>query len=187
MSTRSWMPARDELRRDDARRAADAAGGVHAHHRLADRAERVGEVQLGHRDALEHVGRLADDDRVDVGVRHARVVERLLRGFAHEARDRHVLARGAVMVCPMPTTATRLPAITCLLPARTPCSAAGTGHSSRAPSPRFASPFADAAAPTSPMRINPALITGFAASATPDGLIVVLPFSPSASARINSS
>ena len=77
VSTRSWMPGRDELGRDDRGRPADRARGVHAHHRLADRAERVGEVELRHRDALEHVGRLADHDRVDVGPRHARVVERL--------------------------------------------------------------------------------------------------------------
>ena len=75
---------------------------MHAHHRLADRAERVGEVELGHRDALEHVGRLADHDRVDVGPGHARVFERLDRGFAHEARERHVLARGAVHGLPDP-------------------------------------------------------------------------------------
>ncbi len=77
-------------------RPADRSRRVHADHRLADRAERVGEVQLRHRDALEHVGRLADDDGVDVGPRHARVVERLLRGLAHETCHRHVLARRAV-------------------------------------------------------------------------------------------
>ena len=93
---------RDELGRDDRRRAADRAGGVHADHRLADRAERVGEVELRHRDALEHVGRLADHDRVDVGPRHARVFERLERGLAHEAGHRHVLARGAVVRLPDP-------------------------------------------------------------------------------------
>ena len=90
-------PGRDELRRDDRRGTADRTRGVHAHHRLPDRAERVGEVELRHRDTLEHVGGLADHDRVDVGPRHARVFERLDRGLAHETGHRHVLARGAVM------------------------------------------------------------------------------------------
>ena len=65
------MPRLDEVRADDDRRAADAAGGVHAQHRLARAAERVGEEELGLHDALERVGRLADHDRVDVGPRHS--------------------------------------------------------------------------------------------------------------------
>ena len=95
-------PPGDELGRDDRRRAAYRAGGVHAHHRLADRAECVGKIQLGHRDAFEHVGRLADHDRVDVGPRHARIVERLDRGFSHEPGHRHVFPRGAVVRLPDP-------------------------------------------------------------------------------------
>ena len=119
---------RDELGRDDARGSAHRAGRVHAHHRLADGAERVGEVQLRHRDALEHVGRLADDDRVDVGPGHARVVERLLRGLAHEPRHRHVLARRAMHRLPDADDRNSLP---CHLlihtpPGHTPCSVAGT-------------------------------------------------------------
>ena len=90
----------DELRGDDRRGAADGTGGVHAHHRLPHRAERVGEVELRHRDTLEHVGGLADDDRVDVRPRHVRVFERFDRGLAHEPGHRHVLARGAVMRLP---------------------------------------------------------------------------------------
>ena len=88
---------RDELRGNDRRRTAHRTRRVHAHHRLAHRAERVGEVQLGHRDAFEHVRRLAEHDGVDVGPRHARVVERLRRGLAHEPRHRDVLARRTVM------------------------------------------------------------------------------------------
>ena len=90
----------DELGRDDRRRTADRTSGVNAHHRLADRAERVREVQLGHRDALEHVGCLADHDRVDIRPRHARVFECFDGGFAHEAGHRHVLACGAVRGLP---------------------------------------------------------------------------------------
>ena len=43
--------------------------------------------------------------------------------------------------------------------------------------PRFASPFVIRCA-TSPMRIKPAHITAFAASAPPDGLMFVSPFEP---------
>ena len=53
----------DEVRGDDAGGAADRAGGVHAEHRLAGRAERVGEVELGLHHALEQVGRLAERRR----------------------------------------------------------------------------------------------------------------------------
>ena len=64
---------------------------------LPDRAERVGEVQLGHHHALEHVGRLADDDRVDVGQRQPGVVERPVGRLAAQPGDRHVAALGAVL------------------------------------------------------------------------------------------
>jgi hypothetical protein len=55
---------------------------VHAQDRLADRSERIGEEQLGHHHALEHVGCLADDDRVDVRVVELGVGERARGGFA---------------------------------------------------------------------------------------------------------
>ena len=66
----------DVVGRDDAGRAADGAGGVDAEHRLARGAERVGQVQLRLHDAFEEVGRLADDDRVDVRPVHLGVFER---------------------------------------------------------------------------------------------------------------
>ena len=59
-------PGLDERRRHDRGRAADRAGGVHPQDRLARRAERVGHRQLRHHHALERVGGLAEDDRVDV-------------------------------------------------------------------------------------------------------------------------
>ena len=90
VSTRSWMPACDELAGDDRGRAADAARGVHPEQRLAGRAERVGQVQLGHHHALEEVGRLADDDRVDVGPVELGVVRGRGRGLPDEPGHRHV-------------------------------------------------------------------------------------------------
>ena len=72
--------------RDDRGGTADGTRGVHPEHGLADRAERVGEVELGLHDPFEEVGSLADDDRVDVGKRHLRVVER--RGTPLRARAR---------------------------------------------------------------------------------------------------
>jgi hypothetical protein len=80
------------MRRDDRRRPADAAGGVHAHHRLPVRAEGVRHRELGHHHALERVGRLAEHDGVDVGPGHLGVVERALRGLADEPRERDVVA-----------------------------------------------------------------------------------------------
>ncbi len=64
---------------------------------LPDRAQGVGQVQLGHHDALEEVGGLADDDGVDVGPRHLGVVEGPRGRLADEAGDRHVAAGGLVL------------------------------------------------------------------------------------------
>ena len=64
---------------------------------LPARAERVGEVQLGHHHALEEVGRLADDDGVDVGPGHLGVGERAGGGLAHEPGHRDVAAGGLVL------------------------------------------------------------------------------------------
>jgi hypothetical protein len=80
--------------------AADGTGGVHPEHRLADGAERVGEIQLGHRDAFEHVGRLADHDGVDVGPRHAGVFECLDCCLPHHPRERNVFPRRLVRGLP---------------------------------------------------------------------------------------
>ena len=92
----------DEVRTDDERRAADRTRGVHAQHRLARAAERVGEEQLGLHDALERVGRLADDDRVDVGPRAFRVVQRPRRRLPQQAGDRDVGA--LLLVVRLPDT-----------------------------------------------------------------------------------
>ena len=85
------------VRRDDAGGAAHAAGGVHAEHRLAGRAERVRHVELGLHHAFEQVGRLPEDDRVDVAPRHLRVLERAGGGFADQAGERHVAPTRLVM------------------------------------------------------------------------------------------
>jgi hypothetical protein len=87
----------DELRRDDRRRAPDAAGRVHPDHRLPGCPERIGEIELGHHRALEHVGCLADDDRVDVAPADARVLERTIDRLAQQARQRDVRALDVVL------------------------------------------------------------------------------------------
>ena len=67
-----------ELGRDDRGRPADAAGGVHADHRLARprRARRRGRARASTTPS-NMSGALPIDDGVDVGPRHARVLERL--------------------------------------------------------------------------------------------------------------
>ncbi len=87
----TFVPARlDQRRAGDRRRRAHRAGGVHAVDGLPDRAERVGQRQLRHHHRLERVGRLADHDRVDVGERHARVLECFERRPPHEPVEGHV-------------------------------------------------------------------------------------------------
>ena len=77
--------------------AADRAGGVHAQQRLARGAERLGEEELGHHHALEQVGGLADDDRVDLVEGQAGVLERPVHRLAAQAGHRDVLALRAVV------------------------------------------------------------------------------------------
>ncbi len=82
------------------------ARGVHAQHRLARAAERVGEEQLGLHDAFERVGCLADDDRVDVGPRASR--RRRARASRLRATDPGIETSARFFlwcVCPTPTTA----------------------------------------------------------------------------------
>ena len=64
---------------------------------LPVRAEGVGQEQLGHHHALEEVGRLADDDGVDVGPGHLGVGEGPLGGLPHEAGHRDVAPGGLVL------------------------------------------------------------------------------------------
>ena len=96
----------DQRGRDDRGRAADRAGGVHAQQRLAGGAERLGQEQLGHHHALEQVGRLADDDRVDVveaSARRPRARGRSPRGTGPAIETSSRLARW--WVWPTPITA----------------------------------------------------------------------------------
>ena len=93
-------PGRHQVRGDQRRRSADRARRVDPHHRLADRAEGVGKVQLGHHDALEEVGRLADHHGVDVVERRPGIGERPVDRLAHEAVHRHVMALGDVLGLP---------------------------------------------------------------------------------------
>ena len=94
--------------RDDGGRSADRARGVHPDQWLAGSADRVGHEQFGHHDALEEVGRLADDDGVDVVERRTRVFECLVDGLAHQAVHRDVLALGDVLGLPGPENRSEL-------------------------------------------------------------------------------
>ena len=97
-----------EARRHDAGGAADRAGGVHPQQRLADRAERVGQEQLGHHHALEEVRRLADHHGVDVVPADLRVGHRAVDRLAQQAGHRDVLAAwpcGASARCRAPRPA----------------------------------------------------------------------------------
>ncbi len=62
-----------------------------------DGGERVGEPQLWHHDALEHVRRLADDDRVDLVHRRVGVGESTIDRLADEPADRDIGASGGVL------------------------------------------------------------------------------------------
>ena len=149
-------------------RAADRARRVHPEHRLAHRAERRREVQLGHHDALEHVGRLADDDGVDVGEGRAPHPPARPRAASRTRPAIETSSRlDLATVWPTPMTAQRS-AIT-HPPGRRPGSAAGTVPTSRAPRRGRPGPTRWPCA-ASPIRMSPADIIGLAASAPPDGL-----------------
>ena len=190
VSTRSWMPACTSWLATMRGRAADAARGVHPEQRLARRAERVGQVQLGHHHALEEVGRLADHDGVDVGPGHLGVGQRTRRRLPDEPGHRHVAPGGLVLGLADPddrdpVLAHQRPLPISPLPARTPGSAAGTVPTSRGRR-RGRSHRSGCGCATSPMRMRPAVIIGLAASAPPDGLISTSSPRPSAERRISS-
>jgi hypothetical protein len=131
----------DQVRRDDRGGAADAPGSVDSHHRLAVGAERIGHRELGHHHALERVGSLAENHRVDVSPVELGVVERPLRGFADETGQRDVVALLLVLRLTDPHHGAGLRAHTELLSrlrGRQPGSVAAPGRRSRA-RPRGAS------------------------------------------------
>ena len=66
-------------------RAAHRPGCVYPEHRLAHRAEGVGQVQLGLHHPFEEVGRLPEDHRVDVGHGHPGIVERSEHRLTNQA------------------------------------------------------------------------------------------------------
>ena len=94
VSTRSWMP---DATRCDATIAVEPPTEPAVCTRnigLPTAPERRRQVELGHHDALEHVGRLADDHGVDVGEPEPGVLERRQRRLAHQPGDRDVLPLG---------------------------------------------------------------------------------------------
>jgi hypothetical protein len=70
---------------------------VDPQHGLAGGSEGVGQEQLGHDHALEHVGGLADHDSVDVGPGKVSVFESALGGLPDQAHLGHVDAFGVVL------------------------------------------------------------------------------------------
>ncbi|CAM5617544.1 hypothetical protein SMICM304S_11481 [Streptomyces microflavus] len=87
----------DEVGGDECGRAADRARRVDAEHRLADGSEGVREIQLRHHDALEEVGRLADDDGVDVAPGQSGVLQGTDRRLADQSGDGDVVPGGDVL------------------------------------------------------------------------------------------
>ena len=75
-------------------------------------------------------GALPIDDGVDVAPVQAGVVERLLRGLAHQPGDRDVVAGRDVAGLADPDDRGALGPISCSPPGRTPGSVAGTGPAS---------------------------------------------------------
>src|SRR2546421_770321 len=57
---------------------ADTAGGVHAQHGLARGAQGVGQIELGHDDALEHVGGRSEEHTSELQSRSDLVCRLLL-------------------------------------------------------------------------------------------------------------
>ena len=72
------------MRRNDGGRPANRARSVNTEHRLADGTESARQIQLRHHDALEHVGGLAEDHGVDVGVGQPGIVKCRLRRLTDE-------------------------------------------------------------------------------------------------------
>ena len=176
----------DERRGDDRGRAADRAGGVHADQRLARGAERLGEEQLGHHHALEQVGRLADDDRVDVveaDVGVGRAPGRSPRGTGRRSRRPRAWPGGGSG----PRRSRRLAASPSVarLPSRTRGSAGVPARWSRGRAPWSPSPDHTFFA-ASPKRIRPPVNIGLPASGPPEGLIATSSARPSSLRRISS-
>jgi hypothetical protein len=70
---------------------------VHAHHGLVNRAERVGEVKLGHHHAFEHVRRFADHDGIDIAKAETGILEGAESRFAHQPGNRKIVAFGGML------------------------------------------------------------------------------------------
>ena len=144
-------------------------GGVHAEHRLAVGAERVGEVQLGLHHAFERCRAPCRSRPRRCRPTSAR--RRRARGSRPRARGRRSTRRRGAFVClvwPMPTT--RRAGRPCSRsPSRTQtrfCCRHGRRSRARAPRSRPCSMIWRAA---STMRTRPVAMTGLAASGPPDG------------------
>ncbi len=131
--------------------------------------ERRRQVELGHHHALEHVGRLAHDDGVDVRETQPGVLQGGQRRLAHQPGDRDVLPLRLGHRLAHSDDCAQLGHHT---PSRTHtrfCCRHG---------PEVAWATARSAAPDqmaradSPMRMSPADIIGLAASAPPDGFTI---------------
>jgi len=70
---------------------------MYAQHGFAIAAQRVRQVNLGHHHALEHIGRLADDNGVDVVPLKGRILQSIDCSLTDQARDGYVAALGGVL------------------------------------------------------------------------------------------
>ena len=182
-STRWCRPASTRCDGDDAGGAADRAGGVHAEHRLARRAERVGEVELGLHHALEQVGGLAERRRRRCRPVICGVVERAERGLADETAEGHVPAAascGGSGRCRRSRTVGG--SLSRPLPGCRPGSVAGTDPTSSGRA-RGAARRRGSWSAASATRTRPVAMIGLAASGPPDGFTATSAPRPSASTQ----
>jgi hypothetical protein len=90
-------PALDERRGDQRRGATHRARRVDPQDRLADTTQGIGQVQLGHHEALEEVWCLADNHGVDVGPAQACVLQRTHGRLPDQAGHGDVATRRPVV------------------------------------------------------------------------------------------
>ncbi len=165
---RAMDPRHHVLGRHDRRGPAHRTSGVHPEHRFAVGCQGIGKPQFWHVDALEHVGGLADHDRIDLGDGGVGTGQRPVDGLAHQPGDGNVRPARRVLGLADPDDCTTLGHHSPSNTATRFC--CRHGPLAQWATARSAEPSAIREA-TSANRARPAAICGFAASAPPLGLI----------------